>query len=1565
MNDLQGRTIKGYELKELIGEGGFGAVYRAYQPMIGREVAIKIILPHHANRPEFIRRFESEAQLIARLEHPYIVPLYDYWREPNGAYLVMRWLRGGSIHQSIREDGPWSPQNTNKVLIQIGEALAVAHRQGIIHRDLKVENILLDENGNAYLTDFGIAKDTVHQSNITQNNAILGSPAYLSPEQIKGEDVTQRSDIYSMGIVIYEMLTGELPFDEETPAALLYKHLAEPVPDVTERFPHLSTAINNVIQRATSKEPDDRYPDILELVKDFKRAIRSDSSESPAPSEGVSTGYMTSTGIVLPEPENPYKGLRAFQQADASDFFGREALTEQLISRMREEAESARFLAVIGPSGSGKSSVVKAGLLPALRVGALENSEDWFVVEMVPGADPMEELEAALLRIAINPPDSLLNQLNQDERGLLRAIKRVLPDDETELVLVIDQFEELFTLVDEEEQRAHFMDSLLVACTEARSRIRVIITLRADFYDRPLNYVSFGQLIRERTEVVLPLSTEELEHTITGPALRVGMVIEPSLVAAIIADVREQPGALPLLQYALTELFERRDGNHLTLKAYENIGGTLGALARRADELYEGLDDEGEETARQMFLRLVTLGEGTEDTRRRVLQSELLSIGDDPETMSMIIDAFGRYRLLTFDHDPSTRSSTVEVAHEALIRQWGRLRNWLLENREELRLQRRLTSITEDWEESNKDPSYLVRGTRLEQFEEWLETTDLALNDNEREYLNASLQARERAQQAEREREAREEELELRSRNRLRALVAVMAVATVIAIILAGFAITEGQNAQDARATAESNAEQAQLNAEQAELNAEQAEQAELEANSLALAANARNALIQNNSTLALALALEADETFQPTPIEVMRILAASAYGSGVRHRLEGHTGAVVSADFSADGTLAVSTSVDGTMRIWSTETGETIQTIAPSNDVVFTSASFNPDTTLIVAGATDSIIYLFDVETGAETQQIQGHLDTIMSVSFNVDGTQIISGGLDRTIRLWDTETGEELQRLEGHIGVVLDVAISNDGLYAVSSSGDEFFTGTNDDAMDRTVRIWDLRTGEITNVLQPPAGYIRTVAISPDSNFVLSGTWTDSTGGVLTLWNIRTGRERRSFYGHTNIITGVGFSPDSQTLYSTSWDRTLRVWDVETGIEVKQYEGFGDRLLNLSVSADGEYILLPSGNYGGDVISSTNEDSEDTSVWLIDLERRDAIQYYEDSDEWIWTIDISFDDQYVVSGSGPFNLPGEEYNIRVWNVESGEVIHTIEEHTSTVEGVAFNPDATQFASVSWDGRLILWDMETGEIVRELGGENGAHGFTIDDNDAIIPNQVHSVDFHPNGEWLVSSGQDGSIILWDIATGEEIRRFQGHESSVSKVEFNPDGTMLASASADATIRLWDVETGEQIRQFVALDNADGNSHDSSANDVTFSPAGTMILSSSWDSTLRLWSVETGEEISRFQGHNGPTFGVDFSPDGMTIISGSSDTTVRIWSIATQQELLRFDAHQDWISEVQFLSDGRSAIAADQRNIMIRWEVASTTGEIREWALENRYVRDFTCGEREQFRIEPLCDPEE
>jgi serine/threonine protein kinase len=312
-------AVHGYKLKEELDRGAYGVIHRALQPGVGRDVAVKVIRREYADDPAFIRRFEAEAQTIARLEHPYIVPLYDYWRDPEGAYLVMRYLRGGSLHAALQE-GPWDGQRTAAMLEQIAGALAAAHRQGIVHRDIKPGNILLDEAGNAYLADFGIAKVLGSERALTAEDAVRGSLDYVSPEQLRSEPVTAQSDIYSLGAVLYETLTAAKPFGAVDVARLVYNHLHEPLPLVTTTRPDVPPEVDVVLQKATAKQPAARYATVLEMASAFRAAIR-----GAAPEEDDLAPAKLPT---LAEVYNPYKGLLAFQESDADDFFGREALVQ-------------------------------------------------------------------------------------------------------------------------------------------------------------------------------------------------------------------------------------------------------------------------------------------------------------------------------------------------------------------------------------------------------------------------------------------------------------------------------------------------------------------------------------------------------------------------------------------------------------------------------------------------------------------------------------------------------------------------------------------------------------------------------------------------------------------------------------------------------------------------------------------------------------------------------------------------------------------------------------------------------------------------------------------------------------------------------------------------------------------------------------------------------------------------------------------------------------------------------------------------------------------------------------
>ncbi len=499
---------------------------------------------------------------------------------------------------------------------------------------------------------------------------------------------------------------------------------------------------------------------------------------------------------------NPYKGLRPFSESDAEDFHGRDSLIEVMIRRLA----AGRFVAVIGPSGSGKSSAVRAGLVPALRRGEIPGSERWAIAGMLPGTHPFEALEAALLRAADDPPSSLVEQMRGDDLDLLRAALRVLPGEEDQLVLVIDQFEELFLLVEREEEKARFARNLIEGVEDPHSPLRVVVTLRADFFDRPLDYPGLAELVTDGQVNVFPIDAPGLEEAVVRPAARVGVHVEPELIAEIVSDIASEPGALPLFEFVLTELFDRRSTDTLTLAGYRQLRGLRGALSRRAELIHERLDEAESETARQVFLRLVTLGEGTEDTRRRVLRSELEAL-ESAAALADVLEQFGEARLLTFDRDAVSGGPTVEVAHEALLREWPRYREWVEDARGDLRLQRNLASEASQWLAASRDPDYLLTGSRLVLFEEWRETADVHLTTSEVEFLEASAERRDAEIAAEMERSERERWVEHRSVNRLRALVGVLIGATIAGGVLTAWALNSRSDARDQAAIAEQRAD--------------------------------------------------------------------------------------------------------------------------------------------------------------------------------------------------------------------------------------------------------------------------------------------------------------------------------------------------------------------------------------------------------------------------------------------------------------------------------------------------------------------------------------------------------------------------------------------------------------------------------------------------------------------------------------------------------------------------------------------------------------------------------------
>ncbi len=479
---------------------------------------------------------------------------------------------------------------------------------------------------------------------------------------------------------------------------------------------------------------------------------------------------------------NPYKGLRPFAEDDGADFFGCDRVVTDVIRRLEG---GGGLVALVGPSGSGKSSVVHAGVIPALRKGAVTGSADWLIAQMVPGSHPFAELEAALLRSSLDAPDSFGGLLADAETGLLRAALRLLPSPEGRVVLVIDQLEELFTLVENEAERRRFLANLVVALDDPHGRISVIVTLRADFYERPLVYPEFGARLGDGVVNVVPLLPDQLEQAARLPAEHAGVSFEPTLLAALLTDVVGRPGTLPLFQFTLTELFDRRVGDTLTLDAYRAMNGVLGAVTGRAEDLYCGLPPGQQEAARQLFLRLVALGDGDAWGRRRVPAAEVIALEIDVIDLRAVIDLFTSHRLLTLDRDAVTAAPTVEVAHEALLTEWDRLRKWIEQGREDIRRHGALASMISEWESAGRDSDYLLSGSRLEVYEQWAATATMELTAVERTYIESAVADREASREAERERLGLEAKTARSARRRLWGLAAtLLALAAVGAALL-------------------------------------------------------------------------------------------------------------------------------------------------------------------------------------------------------------------------------------------------------------------------------------------------------------------------------------------------------------------------------------------------------------------------------------------------------------------------------------------------------------------------------------------------------------------------------------------------------------------------------------------------------------------------------------------------------------------------------------------------------------------------------------------------------------
>lgn len=1217
----------------------------------------------------------------------------------------------------------------------------------------------------------------------------------------------------------------------------------------------------------------------------------------------------------------PFRGLYPFRAEDQAFFFGREALVQQF----RQQLAEHNLLAVLGPSGSGKSSLVLAGLVPAL----LRKEPSLALAYMTPGNDPLPQLAVALASAGLadrqgpsgssgstlfrptQPPDP-----GQDSAGDIQNEAYPSP----QVILVVDQFEEVFTLCPNEEQRQQFFERLL----DLSQRMPVVITMRADFWGECAIYAALKEVLQANQELIGPMQTADLRRAMEQQAAKVGLRFEADLSNTILDDVRGEPGAMPLLQHALLEMWQRRHGRWLRAEEYRTLGGVQKAIASTAEKIYQDLPATEQALVRDIFVRLTRLdeetvqGEERRDTRRRVRFEELVPAGGEPGLIKQLVQRLADVRLVVTGVNQATDQEEVEVAHEALIRHWPRLRQWLDEDRNLWRVRQRIGQDAREWETGGRRDDLLPRwSARLEEAIDLSRQARFALNALEQSYLDAcvDLRDRERAEQERQQREklaaaeklAAEQQQRLEEqrqaaanlRSRARLLAVVGAVAVLLAIAAGMFGLQSNQNAQRANAestraiasegTAEAERATAEIAQQIAETERSEAERQARIAHSRRLVAQAQKRM---GSQLDLALLLivaanQRDDNFDARS-SLLDGIVASRY---LKMHLRGHTDIVRSIAFSPDGEILASSSYDGSIILWDYEAARPLSRLPEAHTDWVLSVAFSPAGQMMASSSQDGTIRLWDVSDPTAPQAIgqplQGHTEAVNIVTFNPDATLLAAGSDDSTITLWDLGTGQPVDPpLTAHSEGVYGISFSPDGRLLASGS------------LDGRIILWDVITHQ---PLDPPlaerAGQaVYSVAFSPDGRR-LAAAGGESLDFSVNLWDVASRQPLDLPFkdGHTLAVSSLVFSPDGQTLASGSWDNTIILWDAETGQRrASPLTGHGGGVRSLAFSPDGK------------VLASGGED-QTIGLWDTELQPSLLLASIKGHARSIQEIAISPNGDVMATAS-------DDMTIRLWDVTDVADPKPLEPplvgHDGVVLSVAFSPDGKTLASGGYNDSVMLWDVATHQpldqarakhagavssvafspdgrrLASAAGGEPGRIIYwtitpsrTLELASVQDTDQAGKIAFSPDGQLLASSGGlKGNPVMWDVTSGQPLEGFNIGGGGLD-LAFSPDGTLLALTGIDGKITLWDAAARRMIGPLLTGEEI-------FITDVAFSPDGQRLASVTREGILRLWDVARREPLGPALTERGTRVGsLAFSPDNKMLVVGARDGTTQLWDM--------------------------------------------------------------------------------
>ncbi|HEY9692996.1 MAG TPA: CHAT domain-containing protein [Oculatellaceae cyanobacterium] len=1161
----------------------------------------------------------------------------------------------------------------------------------------------------------------------------------------------------------------------------------------------------------------------------------------------------------------PYRGLAAFREEDAPDFYGREEFTQQLVMAVKQKS----FVAVIGASGSGKSSVVFAGLIPYLK-----KSHEWRVVTFRPGNNPFESLAVALMAAGIARSAETDSQqrrfaeleLEVELREGTRTLENIIANfnatsRRSHILLVADQFEELYTQCADAQERLCFLDNLLNAVHNA-PLFTLVLTLRADFYSYALSYRPLADALHNAQFNLAPMTAQELHSAIEVPAANMGVQLEKGLSDRLLSSVLNSPNHLPLLQFALSQLWEQQQQGYLTHNAYDDIGGLDQALANYAESIYAQLNDQDRAKAQQIFLQLIQPQEEAEDTRRLAKRDEVGVENWD------LVTRLAASRLVVTNRNHITNVESVEIIHETLIKNWQRLQQWLQLDREFRRWQEQLRAAIRQWENSDKDEEALLRGKTLAIAEDWLQQRFEQISLSEQLFINLSLELRDR---------------EHKQKERFRQLT-ITGLTAGLFVTLTWLAIVawQWQQAEFQRQLAQNN-ELKVLTVSARELFKSNQQIKALKTILTAVAQVNRTSNVKSETKTLLSTTLEEiiDNIQEQNSLEKHNdIVSSIAFSPGNQFIASGSyddtikiwqrngkllqtlplKGSVFSVSFANNGKILAAASHDNKINLWrynpQTNLFESYSFISIADSDRLSAFSLSPNGKIVVTGDKKGTIKLWNT-SGEMIKSFSGHSSLIESVSFSPNGNTIATGSRDKTLKLWNLE-GKLLKTFQGD-DAILSIAFSPNGQLLASGS------------KDNKVKLWKL-DGKLLQTFEGHSGQVLHVAFSPDSKFIASA----SMDKTVKLWRVGNKKAISTFQGHKDVVLEVSFSSDGKTLASASVDKTIKLWNLNN-IQPIYLQG-----TSVSFSRDGQMLAL--GSLDGKITLIHNE-SQLQRTFPGHTQEIIQLSFTADNKTLV-TVDVG---NHLKFWSVDGRLQGSN-NQTGWLSNLGNADNFNKVVNSTTR-FSLSPDGETIATAGTDNIVRVWSIK-GKLLNTVQGHQ---------------DKILSLNFSPDGKILATSSADKTVKLWS-RDGKLLHTLQGHQAEVLDVSFSPDNKVLATASVDKIVKLWSRD-GKLLQTL---------QHSGGINSVSFSPDSQVVATASDDKVVYLWSVQ-GEQLQALTGHKEEVLDVSFSPDGLAIASTDNNNNVIIWDLDLKEMQKRGCAWlRDYFATHQNFGESQADICSEQ-----------------------------------------------